>query len=105
MQVGACQPVSFCLEYNLRQDEHAVTGNTVHLNSWQSVSRRWVLDRRTSGRGVAPTTDVAAVLSRLSRDCLKFDTAIPTIGSKIEVGNAPKADIERLDLKCREGPL
>jgi hypothetical protein len=27
MQVAACQPVSFCLEYNLRQDEHAVTGN------------------------------------------------------------------------------
>jgi hypothetical protein len=51
---------------------------------------------------VAATTDVVAILSRLSRDCLKFDTAIPTIGSKIEVGNAPKADIERLDLKCRE---
>ena len=27
MQIAACQPVSFCLEYNLRQDEHAVTGN------------------------------------------------------------------------------
>jgi hypothetical protein len=44
MQVAACQPVGFCLEYNLRQDEHAVTGNTVHLNSWLSVSRRWGLD-------------------------------------------------------------
>ena len=70
MQIAACQPVSFCLEYNLRQDEHAVTGNTVHLNSWQSVSRRCVRDRRTSGRRVAPTTDMAAVLSRLSRDRL-----------------------------------
>jgi hypothetical protein len=70
MQIAACQPVSVCLEP--RQDEQAVTGNTVHLNSWQSVSRRWVLDRRTSGRGVAPTTDVAAVLSRLSRDRLKL---------------------------------
>ena len=27
MQIAACQPVSFCLEYNLGQDEHAVTGN------------------------------------------------------------------------------
>jgi hypothetical protein len=27
MQIAARQPVSFCLEYNLRQDEHAVTGN------------------------------------------------------------------------------
>src|SRR5262249_10287813 len=57
---------------------------------------------RTSERGVAATTDMAAVLSRVSCDGLKL-LAISTTGSH-RVGNAPKADIEFLGLKCREVP-
>jgi hypothetical protein len=51
MQIAARQPVSVCLETSVK-------------TSTQSVSRRWVLDRRTSGCGVVPTTDMAAVLFR-----------------------------------------
>jgi len=88
---------------------HAVTVTSCTLNSWQSVSPRWVLDRRTSGSGVAPTTDWwqfypdyrATVLSLCPRYRQPVTAAVVTV---IEVGNALKADIERPGLKCREGP-
>ena len=82
--------------------QHTVTGNTVHS---QFLAVRFAplgTLRRTNGRGVVPTTDMAAVLSRLSCDGLKL-LAISTTGSH-RSREAPKADIELLGLKCREVP-
>jgi hypothetical protein len=107
MQIAACRHSQRLLS---RKDEHAVTSNTLHTQFLAILSHRWVLDRRTSERGVAPTTDMSTVLSRLSATVLSLlprhrQSATAAVVTVIEVGNALKADIERSGLKYREVPI
>ena len=111
MQIAACQPVSFCLEYNLRQDEHAVTGNAgapsipgspFRVAGYSTAAQVNVEWRQ---RRIWPQfypDDRATVLSFLPRYRQLATAAVVTI---IEVGNALKADIERSGLKYREVPI
>jgi len=79
MQIAACQPVSFCLEYNLRQDEHAVTAGAPSIPGSPF---------RAAGYSTAAQVNVEWRQRRiwpqfypaLSGDGLKFVTAMPTTG-------------------------
>jgi hypothetical protein len=109
MQIAACQPVSFRLEYT-----------SVKTSTLSRVTPRISIPGspfRAAGYSTAAQADVewreqriwsqfyldyrATVLNLLPRHRQPATAAVATV---IEVGNAPKADIERLGLKCREVP-